>query len=57
MKIKVLCNVIEHGTVYGRKGDVITVPDAIGAALCKGDLITGPRAEEVKDNTNSKKKV
>ncbi len=34
MKIKVLCKVI-HGSAYGKKGDIIDVPDAEAAALIR----------------------
>ncbi len=44
MKIRVLCNVIQHGPIYGKKGSVLDVPDEVGAALCKG---TKPHAEQV----------
>lgn len=33
LKCKVIRNVFEHGAVYGRKGDIIVVPDHIGKAF------------------------
>jgi len=36
LKCKVLSNVFEHGTVYGKKGDSVVVPEHIGKAHSKG---------------------
>lgn len=36
MTAKVISNVFEHGTAYGKKGDTVTVPHHIAAAYSKG---------------------
>lgn len=36
LKCKVLSNVFEHGTAYGKKGEEVTVPQHIGLAFSKG---------------------
>lgn len=35
-KCKVLSNVFEHGSAYGRKGDIVIVPDHIAKANSDG---------------------
>lgn len=50
MKIKVLCKIICTHGVYGTTGQIIEVPDAIGAALCKG----GKKAKAETAPTGSK---
>jgi hypothetical protein len=32
----VLCNVFSWGKVYGKKGEVVTIPESIGESMCKG---------------------
>ena len=46
MKIKVLCNVIHVGQVYGKKDEIIELPDEIAKGFIKAK-----RAEEVKEKS------
>lgn len=46
-KIKVLCKVIHHGDAYGKKDDVIEVPDHIADALVKSKKAVEVKTEKV----------
>lgn len=35
-RCKIISNVFEHGTAYGKKGDEVVVPDHIATAFSKG---------------------
>jgi hypothetical protein len=56
MNIEVLCKIISHAPSYGKTGDVIEVPDAIGEALilAKRAKKTEKPVGKAKESANSK---
>lgn len=46
-RCKILSNVFEHGTAYGKKGDEVIVPDHIAAANSKSAKNKKPALEIV----------
>ncbi len=48
-KYKVLCRVFQHGEVYGKKGDSVELPAAIGDLYIKSEKNPKPKLEKIAD--------
>lgn len=53
MKVKVLCNVLQVGDAYGKKGDIVDLPSAVVEGLAKR---TPPIIEVLADESETKSK-